>query len=418
MSETIKKFTYQAIVDLLHNAQGKVYWVSPSITIEIAHALNELTRKGINVSVLLDIDPKRFRHYEGELEAIEILKDNSAVNLIKAKNLGLGFIIVDRKGYAFFNPMRAFESDGDRYNAFKLDQETIESLKSLFFNFENKHQDLFELSDSEQVQKNLEIEELEHIDIENTKKELQKDPPLKIDLKRVINVYRTNFQFVDITFSGSKLHIKKVKLPKNALPFKDTRLKNSIESQLRLFSDIPNKDFFKSFFDLKEDYDNMRFCYITHIKSREKNIIRKKDKPDFEKEFSELLDQVSKVKKDLIAKLQEEIYSTKTSVRDNLKQFLISNPTDELSLLKERALESGAEHQANDIVSRINFPSANDLLEKLTLKKYYYDITWEDLNDEEVIKEFKEKSLISDNEMSDLKTMSQAYELQRSGRKD
>lgn len=38
--------------------------------------------------------------------------------------------------------------------------------------------------------------------------------------------------------------------PPNALPFKDDDLKRTIEANLRILNDIPEKDFLKPFFDL------------------------------------------------------------------------------------------------------------------------------------------------------------------------
>lgn len=414
MSESIKKFTYQTIVDLLYEAKNEIFWVSPSLTIEIAHTLSEIANSGINVTVLTDIEPDRFRQYEGELSAVELLLGNPKLTLKKAENLGLGFIVVDQQGYAFFNPLRAYEQDGNRYNAFKLETITTNGLIHQFFGKRTGRRDLFESSEAEQLKEKLQIKLLESSDVEETKKELKKDPPLKLDLKRLINVYRTQFQIVEMKFSGSNLHIKKIKLPKKALPFTDSRLKNSIESQLRLFQDIPKKDFFQPFFDLKEEYDVLRSDYVTHLKTREKNIIRKNDKHAFEKEFSELANKISKVSDDLISRLQEEINNTKAAIRDNLKQFFITNPIETLSVLSGSALDQGAEQQANDIVGIIRFPSAKDLLENLHLEKYYYDLTWEDLNDTDVIEEFKQKRLITEDELSKLVSMRQAYEIELS----
>ncbi len=409
--EFVKKLNYKSIVDFLHNAQEEVFWVSPSLTVEIAYALTELTKSGIRVSVLTDINADRFRHYEGEFSAVEILVNNSDLTLKKARNLGLGFIIADRQGYAFFSPLRGYEQDGDRYNAFKLDENSISPLISHFFESEEHKHDIFESSEAEQLKQELHIESVQPSDIEETKEELKKDPPLRLDLKRLINVYRSQFQIVEIKFPGSNLHIKKIKLPKNALPFTDTRLKNSIESQLRLFDDIPKKDFFQPFFDVKEDYEILRASFVTYIKTREKNIIKKNDKPAFEIEFNQLVSKVLKVKDILKSNLQEEIIKTKAAIRDSLKQFFINNPTETLSELNGETLEQGAEQEANDIVGRIHFPSAKKLLENLRLEKFYYDLTWEDLKDREVIEEFKEKRLITEDEMSNLIIMSQAYEI-------
>jgi hypothetical protein len=46
-------------------------------------------------------------------------------------------------------------------------------------------------------------------------------------------------------------------------------------------------------------------------------------------------------------------------------------------------------------VKNIKFPTAKELLDELKLHYFYSDITWEDLNKNEFIKELEEKKLLS-----------------------
>lgn len=409
--EILKKFTFNAIVDYLYNAKKEVYWISPTLTTEIAHTLKDIADLGIEVSILTDLNPDRFRNYEGELEAIDLLLKNNRIAIYKARDLGVGFVVVDKEGYAFFTPQRAYEQDGDRFNGLKLDKKTINRLISLLFKPNIDTQDIFESFEYDHLIDSLQLSIVEETDIIRTRKELEIDPPLKLNIKRLINVYKSQFQIVDIKFTGSKLHIKKIKLPNNALPFSDSRLKNSIESQLRLFSEINKKEYFNPFFEVIDQYDILKGQYLTYIKSRDKNVIKKIDKPQFDKYIISLNSKIVTLKNDLKFKLQEEIINTKAAIRDNLKQFIMVNPTEPLLNLSERGLEQGAEQQANDIVSRINFPTAESLLANLSLQKNYYDLTWEDLNDSNVIKEFLEKGLITKDEMSEFNNVRRAYEI-------
>jgi hypothetical protein len=411
----VEKLSYQSLVDLIDECNKSIFWVSPSLTVEIAHALAEEAKKGKSVHVVTDINPDRFKHFEGEFKAVEILKEVPNLKLKTADNVGLGFFIIDDMGFAFFNPLRAYEKDGERFNAFQFGKETSELLKSLFFNLsleaEPNEPNIFTAKKKEDIQKDLNIHDLKDKGIEETKKELEKDPPLNIDFQQIINIYRAYFQFVEVKFKGSNFHIKKVKLPRNALPIKDTALKKSIESNLRLFSNIPQKGLFQPFFDLKDEWDKLRESYITYINAREKNVIKKEDISKFEDGYHKIKKRVENVKRELNVKIQGEIFETETRIRDNLKDFFKANRTDKLKGMEGYMLENGAENEANKIVSKIKFPSADKLLCGLSIEKHYYDITWEDLNNEEVIKEFKTKGLIDEGQAYELKSMSKAFEV-------
>ena len=61
-------------------------------------------------------------------------------------------------------------------------------------------------------------------------------------------------------------------------------------------------------------------------------------------------------------------------------------------------MEDRIRYEVSKIISKIRFPDANSLLDDMKLDYYYYDITWEDLNNGEFQKEMLEKKLLSENE--------------------
>ena len=48
----------------------------------------------------------------------------------------------------------------------------------------------------------------------------------------------------------------------------------------------------------------------------------------------------------------------------------------------------------------MKFPEAKELLDEIDINVFYYDITWEDLNNKDVLKEMVKKGLFSKNEMA------------------
>ena len=61
----------------------------------------------------------------------------------------------------------------------------------------------------------------------------------------------------------------------------------------------------------------------------------------------------------------------------------------------------------------MSFPDASQILEKLKVEKFYYDLTWEDLNNKDVIQEFVDKKLIDDKEQEGLMKFTEAYEIKK-----
>jgi hypothetical protein len=181
-------------------------------------------------------------------------------------------------------------------DCYGIDMANLESLvafKAALALLKDNNQKAPDLIDIEYI--NNSIFPVEEKSIVVLKEKLRIDPPLKPNLKRVLNTYTSKFQFVELKFTGGNFHIKKIKLPKNALPFKDSELNKAIEASLRLFTNIPEKDFFNAFFELKDHIDEIRFNYLTHIKVRNKNLIVRDVKNTFISEVDELKSQLEQV---------------------------------------------------------------------------------------------------------------------------
>jgi hypothetical protein len=164
---------------------------------------------------------------------------------------------------------------------------------------------------------------------------------------------------------------------------------------LKLFTDIHNKEFFNDFFILKEKVNQMRDRYLVYIKFRDKNIINRDMKTAFENEIKVFNHLIENSKKNILNKLQGEIQETRKKIENDLYKFFIVNPSEEFSGLQGDVLDYELRNLVYSIVKNIKFPTAKELLDELKLHYFYSDITWEDLNKNEFIKELEEKKLLS-----------------------
>lgn len=399
-SLNLLKSDYSTILELLFQAKRQVVISIPNISIEIAESLVMIKSRGIDVNIFLEISENTYRNGYGDIQAIEILQ-KANINIQNKNGLNIYFYLIDDFGYFYFPKSSYHEKEGESFDLFPIHSSQIKHIKFLFNLLENKYDmlEIFDKMDSKQIDeisKNinpLNVEIIKQLEVK-----LNNDPPLKPNFARTLEVYKAKFQYVDLKFKGANINSTKVKLPAKALPFKDNKLKNAIEANLKLFTDLSEKDFLNDFFEIKNKIKELREKYLFHIKIRDKSILKKESRNEFEKEIKSIVDDISNTKTKILNKLQGEINKSRKGIENSLYEFLVTNPPDNTKNLFDEVLEDRIRYEVSKIISKIRFPDANSLLDDMKLDYYYYDITWEDLNNGEFQKEMLEKKLLSENE--------------------
>ena len=394
------KSDFSTLLDIFMKSRKQIIVSLPNISIELAEAFVSIREKGIDVNVFIEVNEKVYRDGFGDYQALKILK-NGNVKFYRKEKFNINCIIIDDEGFFYFPKSRFHEEEGIAYDLYPMTINQIKHIRFLF-NLNDNQEDLeriFYRMDIEQVKsivsnmKPVEVESIQEIE-----KKLSIDPPLKPDYARTLEVYKAKFQYVDLKFTGANLHITKIRLPYKALPFKDENLKRSIEANLRLFTDLPEKDFLKDFFNLKEKVHIVREEYLVYVKFRDKNIIKREIKTLFESKIKAFQKEIEDARINLMNKLQAEIQHSRKGIENNLYEFLSVNIPEELSNLSGDVLENEIKNFVLSILTKIKFPKAKVLLSGLKLEYSYYDITWEDLNNKEFIKEIQDKRLITNKE--------------------
>lgn len=400
---TLLKSNYDTIVGLFFRAKKQLIISMPNITVEIAEAIISIYRKGVKVHLFIEFTEESYRAGYGDIRAIEKLKD-AGISFCNKSGINIYFIIADDDGYFYFPKSLFFEVEGTTFDLFPMERLQVKTLKVIFrLHDEDDFQtdDIIEkvgIETLSEVSKGIESVDLNSSEIIINRIKL--NPVHKPEVGRLMKVYTEKFKIVELIFKGANLHIKRVKLPKNALPFKDDDLKRSIEANLRLFKDIPEKEFFKPFFDLKLEFEKTRHDLLLYIKSREKSIIKVDDLDKLSKSIDELKDTIISVKTEMQNVLQKEIKNSRDAVKKSLNDFLLANPPNEFEGLTGDEFKNEVENAVSNIVSRIKFPSSKKLLEELKITKRIYNLTWEDLNDEDVLREMREKKFLHENDLA------------------
>ena len=120
-----------------------------------------------------------------------------------------------------------------------------------------------------------------------------------------------------------------------------------------------------------------------------------------------------------VQEISKEIETTKKEAIEQLISFY-NQYNEELPFFKFIAnknkdeINKEIQLHVEKIVNSIKWPDAQQLLENFKLETYYSDITFEDLNNIELINELKSRGLINAEDNEKLSTFSQGVELNKS----
>ena len=421
--EYFKSLTTTGLAELITSARKSLYLCLPSLHPEIADAigyleyLSSLEEESVKIHFLIDFDPQTFRQGYGDFEVVnELILEEYDVKCLK--NNRISFIISDDIGYYLFIESRSLiPADKETINAIKIDPVSIVRLKHYFFPDVNSSVIQDELANAiiEEsillkkpiiIGTSAEINEIDETRLNAVKVDLEKNPPLNPDFKRIVEIYSNKFQYAKLEFNGSNLMHRKLDLPSSALPIMDAALKEKLETKLNLFDKYDEDECFKPLNEYKAKIADLRKDFLTKIKSREESLLDKLRKNDFEKQFSELEKGLLNVKSDTINNLAIQIVSTKKRLLNDLIDFFIANPKalfpkhPNLWSDNEDYVRSEATTFAEETIHKIKWPKAHLLVDEFKLIKQYSDITIEDLKNKDFISEIKEVGLIDQEDIN------------------
>jgi len=213
-----------------------------------------------------------------------------------------------------------------------------------------------------------------------------------------------------LNFEGANLNVKKVNIPSKAMPFKDKEIKKALETKMRLFGNLDSKDGFAEFFSIKDKIEELRKKYCTPITLRKKSVISIENKQEFILELEKIRENIVKLNKIIPQHLDSEILSSKEKIQNELMRFLKENPPEEIKSYQVDLFNRKTQDIVSQILNSIKYPEPSELLNKMSLKINFYDLTYEDFKDDDFLKELKDRELMAEGEINDIVAFRKAFE--------
>lgn len=431
----ILTISWPDIVKMLSDSKNQIRLILPSIHSEWVDLLEDSKKIGVDIKVCLNNSEKYIRDGFGDDTAIQKLI-TLGIQVNEAHNNRISLISVDNTHYLYFPTSRIFESNIDEgiLNAIEIDQITGSIILSSFFPedvpaltsvlFQNSS--LLQESNSDRLENIIEEFRLnktakfgKNLDVEIFKKisqNLKKNPPIEPDLKRAIEIYNLKVQFVELKFENGKITGRRVSIPKKALPFESPELVRILDAGMKIFDDENEneKKTFESYSSIQNDVKILRDKYLKSIKCRsEKSILLIEGKPNFIKEIEAINKQIIDAKSKLINDIDIEIEKSKDRLGKELYQFFLKNPPKEIKdHYSSERIPSKCSDYVHKIIEKMKFPEPHKMVEGMKLISRFYDLTWNDFSDKELLTEFEEKGILIDD-LNSIRQLRPAFEVKK-----
>ncbi len=425
----IETINWHSLFNKLNAAKTSIYIVLPGIDEELAELLLSIKKeKIISINVCVDNSEDAIRNGYGDAKGIDKLIHNN-ITVKESNGNRISFIIVDTNGFILFPESRIFTADPVGPNAMEFDAFNCTRLIAYYFPPENilekeKLQERFD--NSFELQSNW-IEKLtneitdrtlhvtENFDTQKftaIKEALIKNPPIAPDLQRQIKTYNAKVQFVELKFSGINLQSRTINIPKDAVPINNKELMKLLQTKMKLFQDIEGNKDFAIFGELKGKVEILRDDYLKPITCREgKSLIQSELKEAFKSRLQKMKNEIKEINKQLPDILEKATLKTKDLIKAELLNFFTANMPEELNQYQDPELKNRKLVEYVDrLVFKIPFPKTEKLIEKISLKDYYYDLTFQDFSDDKLIEELKKKQIMKDEDIKGIVDMKNAFE--------
>ena len=396
----VMMLNWSRIVDLILTAQYRLYLIMPSVHNEwydVVQRRKDIDRS-VDIRLCINNSEKIIRNGYGSIDAIDNFKKNNFL-IMECKKLYINFLCIDNSFFALFLESRNLSGNLEGYNAIQLDQSVGTKIIDQFFSLSESK------STNEFISQPLDLKKFEEIH-----KAIELNPPSEPDLLRQIDTYKTYFQYADIHFEGGRIENKKVFIPQDTPLFKDRKLSERIKTSFNLFTKEDTEKW-SDLSEIKLKVEEIRSRYLVSCKiKRGRNILKKVDKAKFNQEIEVLIELVNKKKDEIIDSIQQSIYNSTDLVKEELRNRLETNPPQELLQLKtpeNRARK--LEDLLNDVIAKMKFPQASQIIDKMNIDVQYAEFTVEDLSNEEFINWFKAKGLFNKILKNEIGEFQKAY---------
>jgi len=394
MQPTFIAATDAQIIGLVASATQRLVVVLPAcsslVATAIAARMNDL--QGLSLAVILDADAEVYRMGYGEVAALEILRKAAAeasFRLREQPGVRIGLVVSDDRTliYAPVSAnIEAGSTSDEKPNGIMLGGHVADMLA--------EKAGASQKSDQSQPPE-IGCESLSHERVTEAQKDLERTPPLPVDLTRRLNVFITRVQYVELKAKGYQLSRRRAELPIDFVGMASEDLKEKVTGRIRTPLDGIGKLEIKIEVDgkieaLKVDEKFLQSerqeieKALTHVMPKRGRIILRADRGAFDYQVERFKAIVTSYQEALAEKIEGERLSFQKSFVDEFLSRWTTSPPERLKRrwkepTKEQ-LQEAIEAEADKLFDQIV------KLEGPDVSVVYKDLAIEDLGDKEFMK--------------------------------
>lgn len=343
----------------------------------------------------------------------------------------VSFLICDNLGCYIFPQSRIFSDlDDVSFNSVLIDPVSIIRLRNHYFPTDNLfdkesiENELIEsiskvkeyMNDTSKDIKNEQPVKLNHLSSENlslVKDKLINDTPEHPDFQRKIKTYTSKIQFMELRFNGANLQNKELDIPSKILPFKDEEIINKLKTKMKLFSNIEENIKFKKYLDLNSRVEKVRSSLFPISSRKNKSVIKIEDKANILNDLIDISNDIKSITNEIAGVIKQEILDTKERTFNEICHLLQNYPPDSLKSYADDLKVRAIHDEAHNIVSKIKFPEPYDLFKNVNIYYKFYALTFEDFKDDELLEEFENKGVLSNNDIQSIVEIKSAFGIKK-----
>jgi hypothetical protein len=385
IDRTFVAITPKRLAEIIMTARRRVVYAAPSLSMDVATALiNARDRLSSEaVAVVVDVSEGVLRVGYGVADALAMLREKE-LPVRHADGLRISLIVADDEGFIFaLSPLLVEENNqvDDRPNAVRASRGQIEQLVRAVLPPSaplNNNEQLMPSATSVAVQR-AEIGRViaPPAQIEKIEEAINANPVENFDLKRVVNVFSTHFQFFEFQVVGASVEKRTVQLPKELLlSIRDKATRDRITAAFKMLSNrsqISGENVHKKAVEIRKRLIRHHPVYG--------GVVLKTSRAALDNEISTLEKLIEMHKKAVLAAFDKDVTKSIDELVKGFWRDIARNPPQELT---DQGITKPTTEQAKDYLRRKlidAFPKAQDLAGEMRVTTVIKDITWNTLNE-------------------------------------
>lgn len=371
----------KSLIALISAATRRVVYLAPGVSVEVAKALaskwSSLGKEA--VSVMLDVDPEVFRLGYGDFEALWFLQQTArsvGAVVLQRPGVRIGLLVADDTTLVFSPAPLLIEggsSRAERANAIVLQSVPKEVEEGL------------SLGEGERRGRTVGLDSVRPAQLQEVAEDLRKNPPAKFDVARVMRVFNSQIEFVELEVRNCSISRRSVRIPSDLMGLaKDPKAQALLQSSFRLVGD----DTELSGERIMRLKNSIVQKYLVTLPNYGMVILRS-NKPDFEREVDGLRRCIRNFQERAEARLQEEMDTNRAALVRALSPAVEASPPQRWNRILGPSPSPDRLRQMLDSELKKRFGTAKDVVNQMDVRLVFKGVTYELIGDPDFRKAVK-----------------------------